>query len=404
MNLIIARASLNDEALTKRNGVMDGLYLDNAATSFPKAPGVADAVAGFLTNSGCNINRGLYTASFEAANIVYETRELLCSLFNLPKPENVIFTKNITESLNVILKGLLKPGDHVIISSMEHNAVMRPLASLAEKGVELSTVPCNNQGKLRTSDLNLQIKSNTKAVIMTHASNVSGTILPLEEVGKLCKEHNLFFIIDCAQTAGFLSLDFARLNADALAFTGHKGLLGPQGIGGFYLNDELATLVEPLIEGGTGSASESVLQPNYLPDRFEAGTLNLPGIYGLNASLKYIIAEGITTIRENELNLVNRFIQNVQTIPGVQLIGPDSKEDRTGIASLNFLNRDNAEVSYQLFKDFGIMTRCGLHCAPAAHHTLGTFPQGTIRFSFSHFNTIQDVDYVSNSLIKTFGI
>ncbi|MDA8440777.1 MAG: aminotransferase class V-fold PLP-dependent enzyme [Peptococcaceae bacterium] len=383
---------------------MDGLYLDNAATSFPKAPGVADAVAGFLTNSGCNINRGLYTASFEAANIVYETRELLCSLFNFPKPENVIFTKNITESLNVILKGLLKPGDHVIISSMEHNAVMRPLASLAEKGVELSTVPCNNQGKLRTSDLNLQIKSNTKAVIMTHASNVSGTILPLEEVGKLCKEHNLFFIIDCAQTAGFLSLDFARLNADALAFTGHKGLLGPQGIGGFYLNDELATLVEPLIEGGTGSASESVLQPNYLPDRFEAGTLNLPGIYGLNASLKYIIAEGITTIRENELNLVNRFIQNVQTIPGVQLIGPDSKEDRTGIASLNFLNRDNAEVSYQLFKDFGIMTRCGLHCAPAAHHTLGTFPQGTIRFSFSHFNTIQDVDYVSNSLIKTFGI
>lgn len=381
---------------------MNGLYLDNAATSFPKAPGVADAVAGFLSNSGCNINRGLYTASFEAANIVYETRELLCSLFNFPKPENVIFTKNITESLNVILKGLLKPGDHVIVSSMEHNAVMRPLASLAEKGVELSTLLCNNKGELRASDLCLQIRPNTKAIIMTHASNVSGTILPLEDVGKLCQEHNLFFIIDCAQTAGFLSIDFVKLKADALAFTGHKGLLGPQGIGGFYLNDNLASLVEPLIEGGTGSASESVLQPNYMPDRFEAGTLNLPGIYGLNASLKYLIAEGITTIREKELNLVYRFIQDVQTIPGVQLIGPGQKQDRTGIASLNFLNHDNAEISYQLFKDFGIMTRCGLHCAPAAHHTLGTFPHGTIRFSFSHFNSIQDVDYVINSLRKIF--
>lgn len=381
---------------------MNGLYLDNAATSFPKAPGVAEAVAGFLTNIGCNINRGLYTASFEAANIVYETRELLCRLFNFPKPENVIFTKNITESLNVILKGLLKPGDHVIVSSMEHNAVMRPLASLAEKGVELSTILCNNKGELRTSDLCLHIRPNTKAVIMTHASNVSGTILPLEEVGKLCREHNLFFIVDCAQTAGFLTIDFVKLKADALAFTGHKGLLGPQGIGGFYLNDKLVSLVEPLIEGGTGSSSESVLQPNYMPDRFEAGTLNLPGIYGLNASLKYLMSEGITTIREKELNLVHRFIQKVQTIPGIQLIGHEQKQDRTGIASLNFLHLDNAEVSYQLFKGFGIMTRCGLHCAPSAHHTLNTFPHGTLRFSFSHFNSIQDVDYAINSLIKSF--
>ena len=381
---------------------MNGLYLDNAATSFPKAPGVAEAVAGFLTNIGCNINRGLYTASFEAANIVYETRELLCSLFNFPKPENVIFTKNITESLNVILKGLLKPGDHVIVSSMEHNAVMRPLASLAEKGVELSTVLCNNKGELRTSDLCLHIRPNTKAVIMTHASNVSGTILPLEEVGKLCREHNLFFIVDCAQTAGFLTIDFVKLKADALAFTGHKGLLGPQGIGGFYLNDKLVSLVEPLIEGGTGSSSESVLQPKYMPDRFEAGTLNLPGIYGLNASLKYLMSEGITTIREKELNLVHRFIQKVQTISGVQLVGPEQIQDRTAIASLNFSHLDNAEVSYQLFKSFGIMTRCGLHCAPSAHQTLNTFPHGTIRFSFSHFNSIQDVDYAINSLIKIF--
>jgi len=237
---------------------------------------------------------------------------------------------------------------------------------------------------------------------MTHASNVSGTILPLEEVGRLCREHNLFFIVDCAQTAGFLTIDFQTLKADALAFTGHKGLLGPQGIGGFYLNDKLASLIEPLIEGGTGSASDSVLQPSYLPDRFEAGTLNLPGIYGLNASLKYLSAEGVPAIREKELSLVQRFIENVQTLPGIQILGPDPKQNRTGIASLNFLNHDNAEVSYQLFKEFGIMTRCGLHCAPAAHQTLGTFPQGTIRFSFSHFNSIQDVDYVINSLRRNF--
>lgn len=379
---------------------MNGLYLDNAATSFPKAPGVAEAVAGFLTNNGCNINRGLYTASFEAANIVYETRELLCSLFHFPKPENVVFTKNITESLNVILKGLLKPGDHVLVSSLEHNAVMRPLASLAKKGVEVSAVLCNDQGELRAGNLGRQIKSNTKAVIMTHASNVSGTILPLAEVGRLCREHNLFFIVDSAQTAGFLNIDFPALQADALAFTGHKGLLGPQGIGGFYLNDKLASLVEPLIEGGTGSASDSVLQLSYLPDRFEAGTLNLPGIYGLNASLKYLISEGIPALREKELSLVQRFMENVQTLPGIQLLGPGPQQERTGIASLNFLNRDNAEVSHQLFKEFGIMTRCGLHCAPAAHRTLGTFPQGTVRFSFSHFNSLQDVDYVIKSLRK----
>lgn len=381
---------------------MNGLYLDNAATSFPKAPGVAEAVAGFLINSGVNINRGLYTASFAAANIVYETRELLCSLFNLPKPENVIFTKNITESLNVILKGLLKPGDHVLVSSMEHNAVMRPLASLAEKGVEVSAVLCNNQGELCPSDLGPHIQPNTKAVIMTHASNVSGTIMPLGEVGQLCKEHHLFFIVDCAQTAGFLSIDFSDLKADALAFTGHKGLLGPQGIGGFYLNDQLAALVEPLIEGGTGSASDSLLQPVHLPDRFEGGTLNLPGIYGLNAALKYLIEEGIPAIREKELILVRRFMEDVQTLPGIRLLGPDPEQERTGIVSLNFLLHDNADVSYRLFKDFGIMTRCGLHCAPAAHRTLGTFPQGTVRFSFSHFNSLQDVDYVLGILRRNF--
>ncbi|WP_088186870.1 aminotransferase class V-fold PLP-dependent enzyme [Desulfosporosinus sp. FKA] len=377
---------------------MNGLYLDNAATSFPKAPGVADAVAGFLGNCGCNINRGLYTASFEAANIVCETRELLCNLFNFPKPENVIFTKNITESLNVILKGLLKPGDHVLVSSLEHNAVMRPLASLAKQGVEVSAVLCNQRGELSSGDLRPQIKSTTKAVIMTHASNVSGTILPLEEVGRVCREYDLFFIVDSAQTAGFLTIDFDKLRADALAFTGHKGLLGPQGIGGFYLNEKLASLVEPLIEGGTGSASDSVHQPRHLPDRFEAGTLNLPGIYGLHVALKYIAAEGISAIREKELALVQRFMENVQTLPGIQLLGPDPNQDRTGIVSLDFLNHDNADISYRLFKNFGIMTRCGLHCAPAAHRTLGTYPQGTVRFSFSHFNSMKDVDFAIQAL------
>lgn len=379
---------------------MNSVYFDNAATSFPKAIGVSKSISNYLDNIGCNINRGAYSSSFEAENIVFETRELICKLFNFDKEENVVFTKNVTESLNILIKGLIKKGDHVIVSSMEHNAVMRPINSLAKKGVEFSRVKCSVFGELNTSDLIKYIKPNTKAVIMTHASNVCGTILNLKEVGKICRDNNILFIIDSAQTAGFLDVDYKKLNADAIAFTGHKSLLGPQGIGGFIVNDKLVDRMSTFIEGGTGSLSEYEIHPEYMPDKFEAGTLNIPGIYGLNASLKYLFEEGIDSIREKELTLLNVFLEKVNNIENIKLIGKNGIEERTALASIDFKEYDNAAISYKLYKDFDIMTRCGLHCAPVAHKTLGTFPNGTVRFSFSHFNTIDEVNYTIDSINK----
>lgn len=377
---------------------MVSVYMDNAATSFPKAPGVAESMSDYILNVGCNVNRGVYSGAHEAQRVVFETRELICDLFGFDKTENVVFTKNITESLNVLIKGLLKEGDHVVVSSMEHNAVMRPLTSMSKKGVEFSRVPCNEDGTMDEGLVEKYIKPNTKAVIMTHASNVCGTILPLEKVGRICKKNNLFFIIDSAQTAGFLDLDYKKLQADAIAFTGHKGLLGPQGMGGFVLNDELSSLVSPLIEGGTGSISDSEEQPIYLPDKFESGTLNLPGIFGLNASLKYLKEIGLDAVRETELEMTRRFLEKINLMKNVRIAGINGTEGRTATVSLDFSDFDNSEISFALSNDYGIMTRCGLHCAPSAHKTLGTFPQGTVRFSFGHFTTAKDVDYAIDSI------
>lgn len=379
---------------------MNGVYLDNAATAFPKAPGVVENMSNYLINIGCNVNRGAYNQSFEAENVLFETRELICELFNFDKPENVVFTKNITESLNVLIKGLLKSGDHVIVSSMEHNAVMRPLNSLKTYGVEYSRVQCNRYGELNLDDVVKSIKPNTKAIIMTHASNVCGTVLDLEKVGNICRDKGLYFIIDAAQTAGFLDINYKELNSDAIAFTGHKSLLGPQGIGGFIISDDLASKIEPLVEGGTGSLSDEEIQPQYMPDKFEGGTLNIPGIYGLNASLKYILKEKVKTIREKELYLLEHFLEGLLNIPELNIVGKSDLLNRTAVVSVDIPDKDNAEVSYELSSKFGIMTRCGLHCAPSAHKTLGTFPRGTIRFSFSHFNTIDDVKYTIDGIYK----
>jgi cysteine desulfurase family protein len=359
------------------------VYMDNGATSFPKAPGVAESMSDYILNVGTNVNRGAYSSSFKAENIIYETRELLCELFCFNKPENVIFTKNITESMNVLIKGLLKEKDHVIVSSMEHNAVMRPLNSLNK--VEYTKVLCSKTGELSIEDVENSIKPNTKAIIMTHASNVCGTILDLEKVGQLCRKHNLFFIIDSAQTAGSIDIDINKLNADAIGFTGHKSLLGPQGIGGFIVNDRINNEITTLIEGGTGSLSDREIQPDYMPDKFESGTLNIPGIYGLNASLKYLFNQGVNNIRDKEINLINKFFEGLFNIKNIELIGKKTSTDRTGIVSIDFIHNDNGLVAHELSKDFGIMTRSGLHCAPSAHKTLGTFPKGTVRFSLSHF-------------------
>lgn len=385
---------------------MKRVYLDNAATSFPKAPGVADAVYAYLKSVGSNINRGTYQEALEAEEVVFETRELLAELFNCSSSENVVFTKNITESLNLIIKGLFKPGDHVITTSMEHNAVLRPLNHLMDKfdgSLNISILPCDQLGQLPSGQdldtlLSTYLTSRTKAVIMTHASNVCGTILPLAEVSSFCERHKLFLIVDTAQTAGTLNYNFGNLNADAIAFTGHKGLLGPQGIGGVALSTKMSSILEPLITGGTGSSSEADFQPLHLPDRFEAGTLNLPGIYGLHSSLSYLREVSLKAIMEIEISLTENFLEQISSIKGVKLIGSKSTSDRTAVLSLDFIGMDNAYLSHKLAANFGITNRCGLHCAPLAHKTLGTFPQGTVRFSFSHFNTQEDVDYTVQSI------
>jgi len=379
---------------------MNTVYLDNAATSFPKAPGVAESMSNYILNVGCNVNRGVYSGAHEAQKVLFETRELICDLLNFNKTENVVFTKNITESLNVLIKGLLNSGDHVLVSSIEHNAVMRPLTSLKKRGVEFSRIPCNIDGSMDQSIIEHYIRPNTKAIIMTHASNVCGTILPLVEIGEICKKNNLYFIIDSAQTAGFLEIDYKELNADAITFTGHKGLLGPQGMGGFVISDSLASNVSSLIEGGTGSLSNSEEQPSYMPDKFESGTMNLPGIFGLNASLKYLKGIGIKEIRETELFLAKRFIDKINIMKNVRIAGINGIEGRTATISLDFQDFDNSEIAFMLSNDYYIMTRCGLHCAPSAHKTLNTFPQGTVRFSFSHFNTEDEIDYAIDSINK----
>lgn len=379
---------------------MKSIYLDNGATSFPKAPGVAESMSHYLLEIGCNVNRGAYDSSLEAENTVYETRELLCEIFNFQKPENAVFTKNITESMNAILKSLLNRGDHVIVSSMEHNAVMRPLHALAERGVEFSRVPCSITGEMNPDDIMDFIKPNTKAVVLTHGSNVSGTMIDIEKVGKICREKNLYFIVDTAQTAGFADIDFQKVNADVIAFTGHKSLLGPQGTGGFLVDDGILKDMSTFIEGGTGSTSDLEIQPNYMPDKFEAGTMNIPGIYGLNAALKYLSNGKIKEIREKELYLLDGFLKDIYNIGGIRPVGLQSTEGRTAIVSIDFLENDNALVGHSLNEDYGIMTRCGLHCAPSAHKTLGTFPQGTVRFGFSHFNTMDEVKFVIDSINK----
>lgn len=381
---------------------MKRVYCDNGATSYPKAPFVGETVLDYINNIGCNVNRGVYSTSFKAENTVYETRELICDLFNFKTAENVVFTQNITTSLNVVLKGLLREGDNVVVSSMEHNAVMRPLTSMKQRGVTITKVNGNILGEISIEDIENAISENTKAIVMTHASNVCGTVLPIRKIGELCKKYNKIFIVDSAQTAGVLDIDIKKDNIDILCFTGHKGLLGPQGIGGFLIKEELVERVSPLIEGGTGSLSELEVQPTYMPDKFESGTPNVPGIFGLNASLNYLLKTGLESIYNKEIDLTSRFIEKIMNIDEKLLIGKKDIVDRTAVVSLDFKDLDNGIVCHNLDKDYGISTRSGLHCAPSAHKTLNTFPRGTVRFSFGHFNSYEDIDYVIDSINKIY--
>ena len=379
---------------------MKDIYFDNSSTSFPKAPNVGRAMGEFIENGAFNINRGSYEGAYEAGSAVLDTREMLKDLFNCPNSKNVVFTPSVTYSLNFFIKGFLKPGDHVLVTSIEHNAVMRPLVQMEKLGVEFDAVPCDEEGGVTADDFRAYIKENTKAIITTHASNVCGTIIPIEEIGALCKEKGLVYAVDTAQTAGILNIDMQKANIDFLAFTGHKGLLGPQGIGGFIASDKLEGLIDPVISGGTGSLSDSEEIPDFLPDRFESGTLNLPGIIGLHQALVYLKEAGIDNMRNEKMEITKYFLDQVKEIEGVKVAGKKTVEGRLGVVSIDFEGFDNSIVSFYLSSKYKIMTRVGMHCAPRAHKTLKTFPQGTVRFSFSHFNTKEEVDICINA-IKT---
>ena len=395
------------------------IYLDNAATSFPKPEEVPMAVYDYMTKLGTNVNRGGYATAYDTESVVFECRELIGALFHAPDYKNVVFTRNITESLNVVLKGLLHSGDHVIVSSMEHNAVMRPIRQLEKKGVSFTRVQCESDGSLKPEKLFACLRPDTKAVVMTHASNVFGTMLPIEEVGNFCKENGLVFILDSAQTAGVFPIDMEKMHIDILCFTGHKGLLGPQGIGGFILRDELVLKIEPLISGGTGSLSNVETVPEFMPDRFEAGTPNLPGIFGLHAALNWLrklgemslSAELFTTehcfsaalekISEHEMHLTEEFLTLLEPLEKegkLKIIGKKDTEMRTGVVSIQTLTRELSDTAFQLDTRYGIMTRVGLHCAPSAHKTMGTYPTGTIRFSFGFANTDKEVKLAIDAL------
>ena len=370
---------------------MDYIYLDNASTSFPKAPTVATAMSDYITNRGININRGSYALAYDVEDIIYTTRQRLNTLFNGHDPSHVIFTQNVTMSLNMVIKGILKAGDHVLVSSMEHNAVMRPLTQLLDKGIAFDIIPCDKTGSIQLESMDSLIRPNTVALIINHASNVCGTIQPLESIGSICKTHNLQFIVDAAQTAGVIPIDVKACHIDALCFTGHKGLLGPQGIGGIILTKEMAQNLTPLIAGGTGSFSHLETMPTHMPDAFEAGTLNLPGIIGLNEGLSYIESQGMENIHNHELALTQAFLEGLQSIDVVNIVGKQDIQDRTAVVSITIDSMDPANIAYELESTYHIMTRVGLHCAPRAHQTLGTYPEGTVRFSFGYANTHEDV-------------
>lgn len=379
---------------------MEILYLDNAATSFPKPEAMLAAMTAYQQNVGANPGRSGHGRSIEAGRIVFETREALARLFHIEDPLRIALTKNATESLNVVLQGGLKPGDSVITSGMEHNSVMRPLRFLEGRGVELSVVPCSPRGELEPDDVRKALRKNTRMVVLAHASNVTGTILPVEAVGALLRDRpEVLFCVDAAQTAGALPIDVEKMNIDLLAFTGHKSLFGPQGTGGLYIREGLENKISPLMMGGTGSRSEFEQQPEFMPDRYESGTPNTIGIAGLGAGVSFVLEQTVETLRAREEELTSRFLSGLRDLrDDVIVYGPQDASRQTAVVSFNIKNVTPSDAALYFEESRGILCRPGLHCAPSAHRTIGTFPQGTVRFSFGFFNTQQDVDDACTAL------
>jgi len=369
------------------------IYFDNAATSWPKPPGVAEAMLHFLQEVGANPGRAAHRRAVDAGRIVYEAREAICELFHAPDPLRVVWTKNVTEALNLALCGLLREGDHVVTSSMEHNSVMRPLRWLARNGVELTVVPCSSQGLLDPADVKGAMQPHTKLVVLNHASNVIGTLLPVAEVGAICRERGVLLLVDAAQTAGAYPVDVQADHIDLLAFTGHKSLGGPMGTGGLVVGERVdVSQMAPLIRGGTGSRSEYEQQPDFMPDMYESGTPNAVGVGGLLAGIRWVMSKGVDAVRAHEVALTQRLVEGLRSIPGVTVYGTLDAELQTATVSFNVVDMAPSEVGLRLDDEDGIMCRVGLHCSPAAHRTIGTFPDGTVRFGMSAFTTTGEVE------------
>ena len=377
------------------------IYFDNAATSWPKPPQVIEAMVHFMKEVGANPGRSGHRLSVEAGRIVYEAREAVAELFNIKDPLRIVFGYNVTEGLNLALRGYLRPGDHVVTSSMEHNSVMRPLRALEREGVELTVVACSPQGFLDPADVEVAIRPNTVMVVLNHGSNVVGSLLPIAEVGRICRQRDLLLLVDAAQTAGAYPIDVEADCIDLLGFTGHKALCGPMGTGGLYIGPRVDLgRLEPLKRGGTGSRSELEEQPDFLPDLCESGTANAVGLAGLGAGVRFVLEQGVENIRRHEEELTAQLIEGLKAIPstgsgrrpGVTLYGGHDAARQTATVSFNVAGLEPSEVGLQLDEEYGILCRVGLHCAPSAHKTIGTFPRGTVRFGLSYFNTAEEVD------------
>ena len=365
------------------------IYLDHAATSLLKPASVAKAVYEAILSLG-NSGRGANDSALDAARLIYETRELVADFFGSHNPEQVVFTLNATMALNMAIKGLLTAGDHVITTQLEHNSVLRPLYEMEERGVEVSIISSDCQGRLDYEALEAAIKQNTRLVVCTHASNLTGNLVDLERIGEMCQNHGIFFMVDASQTAGAIPIDMERAHIDVVCFTGHKGLLGPQGTGGLCVRP--TCFIRTFVSGGSGIESFSKVQPSAMPVRLEAGTLNAHGIAGLRAGILYILDKGMNEIHRRQIYLMQRFLAGVKNLPTVEIYGDFSSMHRAAIVSLNIGKLDSAVVCDLLQTEYGIAVRGGGHCAPLMHKALGTITKGAVRFSFSHLNTEADID------------
>ncbi len=377
------------------------VYLDNAATSWPKPPAVAAAMSRFLEEVGANPGRSGHRLSIEAGRIVESAREAVAELFHASDPLRVVFGANVTEALNLALCGLLRPGDHVITSSVEHNSMMRPLRQLEREGVELTVIACAADGTLDPAHIEAAIRPNTRQIALTQASNVVGTLLPVAQAGRIAREHGLLLLVDTAATAGAIAIDMARDNIDLLAFTGHKSLLGPTGTGGLVIGERVdVTQMRPLKRGGTGSYSSEEEQPRFLPDAFESGTLNAVGLAGLEAGIRWIQARGVEAIHARHRTILAQLLDGLGAIPGVALYGTRDPARQVDTIAFNIAGMSPSEAGFLLDDEFGIQTRIGLHCAPAAHKTIGTYPDGAIRFAPGIFMTDDDVRYAFEAVAQ----